>query len=62
MGVFSMMALTCLIAYCLSYFIREDLRRKEYGDEMTKRGQKKNYEGDDEGNIALDDELLPLLD
>ena len=62
MGVFSMMVPAALIAYCLSYFIREDLRRKKHGEEMTNRGQKKNYEGDDEDNIATDDELSPLLE
>ena len=62
MLVFSMNVPAALIAFCLSYFIREDLRRKKHGEEITTPGQGKNYEGDDEDNIASDDELSPLLE
>ena len=62
MLVFSMHVPAALIAYCLSYFIREDLRRKKHGEEITKSGQRKNYEGDDEDNIDSADELSPLLE
>ena len=52
-----------LIAFGLAYFIREDLRRNKHSEERetTKCGRKKNYEGDDEGNFASDDELLPEI-
>ena len=48
-----------LIGCTLSCFIKEDLRRINHGQGASKSRRQKDYEGDDEDNIASDDELLP---
>ena len=57
--VFAMLVPSALIAFSLSFFIKEDLRRFNHGEEKPQLVEKMDYEGGQEDNIASDDELLP---